>query len=521
MTETLEYSPPDIVNEFIKRHLPGELFYDWIVGPFGSAKTTGMFFKLCYLASLQEPSPDGIRYSRAVVVRNTLPQLRDSTLVSWNYWFKDGEAGEWQASKNNFVLRYGDVHCEVLFRPLDTPADVARVLGLEVSFALLDEFREIAKQIVEGLSGRLGRFKPPGGVGCTNWGMWGASNPGTEDLWWYDYLHSKRDMETGRRVGCVPIRFPTDAPAQAAFQAIEGWAADSDTITDVDGNITHVNNAWYYHQPSGFSPEAENVEHLPGKRSYYMNLAKGKSKEWVKQYIEAEWGFSASGQPVVASFKAERHVSKTQLRFNPYLPLVVGTDPGLGGSAFIFMQQTLGGRLNVLGELVQRGIGAERLINERLRPYLRARFPEARVIIALDPAAANRSSNDEKMIKQTFARPPHNFNTWCETNNRLPLRLNAIDYFCNRLVEGEPALQIDGAQCPVLIRALKGGWRFGIDVKKDEIKGADPEKNDFSHPGDGFGYGCRYFHKGVVQEDRQLGRRLVPPSYRGSEYHAR
>ena len=49
---------------------------------------------------------------------------------------------------------------------------------------------------------------------------------------------------------------------------------------------------------------------------------------------------------------------------------------------------------------------------------------------------------------------------------------------------------------------LKGGWRVAMDLKKDQMKDADPEKNTWSHPGDAFGYGCRYFHKGVLREDR-------------------
>lgn len=52
-----------------------------------SGKTTGLFFKLVYMAMQQAPSPqDGIRRTRAVVVRNTAPQLSDTTLKSWNYW---------------------------------------------------------------------------------------------------------------------------------------------------------------------------------------------------------------------------------------------------------------------------------------------------------------------------------------------------------------------------------------------------------------------------------------------------
>ncbi len=32
------------------------------------------------------------------------------------------------------------------------------------------------------------------------------------------------------------------------------------------------------------------------------------------------------------------------------------------------------------------------------------------------------------------------YDTWMESNNRLPLRLNAIDHYTTRLIEGLPAL---------------------------------------------------------------------------------
>ena len=169
--ETVEYTPPPTIKAFIKHHVMGELFYDWIIGPVGSGKTTGIFFKLIYMAKLQAPSPDGIRRSRAVIVRNTMPQLKDTTLVSWGYWFKDGRAGHWNATDKIFTLRYGDVECEVMFRPLDTPDDVSRVLSLEINFAILDEFVEIPKAIIDALSGRLGRYKQPDGTPVTIWGL--------------------------------------------------------------------------------------------------------------------------------------------------------------------------------------------------------------------------------------------------------------------------------------------------------------------------------------------------------------
>jgi hypothetical protein len=333
--------------------------------------------------------------------------------------------------------------------------------------------------------------------------MWGASNPGTEDVWWFDYLHGKRNPESGIFEGCMRVRFPTNPAAQQAYEAIET------SLGRYDGN------AWYYHQPSGFAPDAENIDHLPPK--YYENMAKGKSKEWIKQYIEAEWGFSVSGKAVVQSFRPELHIAKQELRFNPYLPLVVGLDPGLGGAALIFMQQDLLTRLQVLGEIITRGKSAVELVG-LLKAYLRARFPGARVIIAPDPAAANRSANDKKTIVQTFR---DHFDVVTETNNRLPLRLNAIDHYTTKLIEGGPALLIDPVHCPVLIRSVKGGWRYAIDTKTDSFKGDEPEKNEWSHPGDAFGYGCRYFHKGVIGEEKFKNRTFVPPSYQRNEYHMR
>jgi hypothetical protein len=483
----ITYTPPPTLREFIVDHKKGELFYDWVIGPVGSGKTTAIFMKLVTMASMQEPGPDGIRRSRAVIVRNTLPQLRDTTLSSWNYWFKDGEAGHWKATEWKFTMRFADIECEVLFRPLDTPQDVARVLSLEVTFAIIDEFVEIPRQIIDALSARCGRYPSAVMGGCTNWGMWGSSNPSTEDNWWYDYLHNPE----------VHIQ-----PKE------QGRGGDT-------------RNARYFLQPSGFSPEAENVENLPGKAAYYTNQAKGKSDAWVKQFLEAEWGYSISGKPVVPTFKSELHLSKGRLQYNPGLPVVGGFDPGLGGSAMIFGQENFEGQLVVLGELVQQGMGASRFVHERLRPYLKQHFPDAKFIIAPDPAAANRTQTDERSVVDTLKKY---FDVKYETNNRLPLRLDAIEHYSTRLVEGKPALVVDKEMCPVLVRALKGGWRYALD-KNELVKGQEPEKNAYSHPGDAFGYLARYYHRQAAKNERYISagvKPFVPPrAFGGRAYHAR
>jgi hypothetical protein len=458
--EQITYTPPRTIKNFIRHHRKGELFYSFIVGPVGSGKTTGIFFKLVAMAKMQEPSKDGIRRSRAVIVRNTLPQLRDTTLKSWDYWFKDGQAGTWKETDKKFTLRFDDVECEVLFRALDTPADIARVLSLEITFAIIDEFVEIPRAIIDALSSRLGRYPSAKDGGATNWGMWASSNPSTEDNWWFDYLHK-----------------------------------------DLPGN------AEYFLQPSGFAPDAENLENLPGGREYYVNQAMGKTKAYISQFLEAKWGFSVAGQPVITTFDPELHVSANRLVFDPMLPLVAGFDPGMGGSAFIFGQETLDGQLRVLGELVQKNMGASRLIDERVKPFLRARFPDAQFVVAPDPASKNRNNANEQTVLEVLRE---HFDVSIETNNRLSLRIDALEHYMTRIVNTRPAFIVDQQACPIFLRALRGGWRYSLDVKTGNQKSPEPDKkNPYSHPGDAGGYLARYFHRAGQREIRRKKRATV------------
>ena len=110
-----------------------------------------------------------------------------------------------------------------------------------------------------------------------------------------------------------------------------------------------------------------------------------------------------------------------------------------------------------------------------------------------------------------------------ESNNRLPLRLDAYDYFCGRLTDEGPAFLVDAEMCPVLIRALKGGWRYELNARKgDTIKGGEPEKNAYSHPGDAGGYLARYFHKLAEREIKhQLPTSVRIAQTQSGGYHAR
>ena len=457
----INYTPSATVSDFLRDYIPNELFYTFIVGPFGSGKTAGSLMKIAYMAGLQAKSPiDGIRRTRCVVVRNTFPQLRDNTLVSWNNWFKDGVAGKWKATDKSFMLKFADVECEVLFRALDTPEDVTRVLGLEITFAILDEFVTIPKEIVEGISGRCGRYPAKLDGGATNFGVWGASNPGEEDTWWHTLL-----------------------------------------IEDKPANVS------YYHQPSGLSPQAENTENLPN--GYYRNLAEGKSPAWTKQFIEASWGYSVAGKPVIPTFSRDIHVSKTILTPDKFLPLVIGFDPGMH-SALIFGQHDMYGRLHVVDELILEGYGASRMCNDRLVPLLNAKYRGFEVIIAPDPAANSRTPTNEGTVLDVLkeVRFKKYWSIKVGSTNLIAPRLEAIEHFTTRLTEKGPALVID-PRCKTIIKALGSGWRYEQNRRSGEDKDT-PEKNAYSHPGDALGYLCQYHTENTARRGRAAGPLVIP-----------
>ena len=439
--------------------------YTWIVGPVGGGKTTPCLFKILYHAKRQRPNPaDGIRYTRFAVVRATNRQLFDTTLKSFFQWFPPGVAGQWQATQKTFIFRFDDVHCEVLFRPLESAADVSNVLSLELTGAMIDEFVEIPREIVDAVESRTGRY-PSKLLGGISWnGLWGASNPGTQDSWWYDWLCEE---------------WPEGAGGAAAQERAMN----------------------FFVQPSGFSPDAENLENLPpykaGENTYYRELAVGKTEAWIKQFIEVEWGYSQRGKPVYKAFNRELHVAKQPLKFNPHLPLVIGFDAGLTPAASL-MQQDAHGRVLILDELVSENMGAKRFCREKLKPLLNRKYPNAAIIVAADPATTQRAQTDEKTVAQVVAQEL-GVKVKPASSNTLAARLGAVDEFLTRLTEAGPALLIDPS-CKQTIVGFTAGYKFAINAKG--VAADSPEKNNHSHLADSIQYGMMSFVDNTAREAR-------------------
>ncbi len=454
----LSYTPPPSAEGF----LLSDSFVSLIVGPVGSTKTTAGIMKIAYHAAQMAPCRDGIRRSRAIWVRNTREQLRDTSIPDVLRWYPDGQAGSYLKSEYKFILRFDDVECEILFRGLDDSNDVRRLLSLQASFGILDEFREINPDIFNALQGRLGRYpsKLDNGVGCvkddgsSNAHIWGMTNPPDMDTFWEQYL--------------------SEPPA----------------------------NANCFFQPSGLSPDADWIEFLPD--GYYENLAEGKSEDWVDVYINAKFGKSLSGQPVFRAFDSEIHVAKHELNHIKLSthPLIIGMDFGLTPAATI-SQIDPQGRFLTYAALTSEGMGTLRFCREKLKPLLANRFPGMSMVVIGDPAGQQRAQTDERSVFDILRE--EGFRVIPAKSNSVVARINAVDKLLTRMVDGKAGMLIDPS-CKPLINALRGGYRYKI--KNTGEVDDKPEKNSYSHIADAFQYACLHADGNVTGD--MLQKRAQP-----------
>jgi len=436
----LVYTPSPSVVPF----LTSTKFANFIVGPVGSTKTTASLIKIGYEAKQVKACSDGIRRSRCAVIRNTRQMLWDTTIPDFIKWFPDQEAGILEKTNSRFILKFDDVECEVLFRGLDDANDVRRLLSLQLTFGVMDEFREINPDIYNALTGRLGRYpdKTMNGVGaCNDAGdqvhkAWGATNPPDADTFWEKMLTE---------------------PAKNMHVTI---------------------------QPSGLSQEADWIEFLPD--GYYENLCEGKSEDWIDVYVHGKFGKSLSGQPVFRSFEKDIHVAPKPLQYIKLSthPLIIGMDFGLTPACTV-NQIDMHGRLLTFADLVSDGMGVLRFSREKLKPMLANRFPGMNVLIIGDPAGTQRAQTDEKSVFDILKA--EGFRVISAKSNNIVARVNAVDKFLTRTIDGKPGHLIDPS-CVHLIAALRGGYRYKI--RQNGEADDKPEKNQYSHIADAHQYAC-------------------------------
>lgn len=466
----INYTAPATCARFMKSDSFGRL----IAGPVGSGKTTACVFELFRRALEQEPAPDGIRYTRFAIVRQTLKQLRDTVLKDVQDWLK--HVATFKVSDMTIYVQFGDVRSEWLLIPLDNPEDQARLLSLQLTGAWMSESIEMDVALISPLAGRCGRYPGASLGGCTWMGIIADTNMPSEGSTWHKLM--------------------TEPPPD--------WGI--------------------FIQPGGMSEQAENLEWLTQTpetlklpttderrrdqgRKYYERFIRSNSADWCKRYVHAQFGDDPSGSAVFReSFKRNWHVVD-EVEPVAGWPLVMGLDFGRDPCGII-CQPDHRGRLLVLEEIIAEDIGLELQLQRAIRPVLmQERYIGKSIYVVGDPAGLQRSTLYEETSFDLIKRM--GLNAFPAPTNDPDKRINAVESWLLGSRDGGPALLIDGTRCPVLVRALGGGYRYG-KTKAGQRK-PTPDKNSYSHIADAFQYACVAAHGGLTDMiATRLQRRSAP-----------
>lgn len=457
--------------------MKSEAFGRLIAGPVGSGKTTACVVELLRRSINQSKGADGIRHTRHAIVRQTLKQLKDTVLKDCQTWLRG--LGEWKVSEGVYHVDFDDVRSEWVFIPLENAEDQARLLSMQLTGAWMSEAIEMDVDVIAPLSGRIGRY-PNGADGVPTWkGIIADTNFPTDMSPWFNLMENP----------------PND------FQIFK--------------------------QPSGLSPDAENLnwlnqneqtiklpefdpDRLKQGRGYYERFIAqfGENSDWVKRYVKAEYGDDPSGAAVFKnSFRSDFHIVPDTIVIPGY-PLIVAQDFGRNPWSLICQMDHMG-RLLVHQEVPGTNTGLEKHVNQSLKPALYGpQFMGYKVMVVGDPSGVAKGSIGEESNFEALIRL--GLPAFPASTNDIDPRLRAVEALLSRQTNGGPTLMISRRGCPFLCRAMSGGYRF-VKIKTGALK-TIPDKNDregFSHVADCLQYVSLVVHGGMVPE---ISRRLRPRS---------
>lgn len=417
------------------------------MGPVGSAKTTASMMRLARHAWEQRPW-EGVARTRWAVVRNTGPQLHDTTMKSWFKLFPtDNRYRKWTSTTKTATWKFPiaegvTLHSEFLFRALDDEDDVANLLSLEVTGFYFNEFREINTDIFANSRARYGRY--PGGDlgGCTWRGAIADTNP---------------------------------------------WSFTSDFHEMFVSNIRP--GFKFFKQPGGLDRDAENLENLEQTletlklapnderrreqgRTYYTRLLDTYKAHEAAMYVHSKYGASRAGKPVYESYDDNAHcktfeLAKTVVKGKEVTPIKIGYDNTGRTPAALIAQRTNTGQWRCRYEFIGEGMGLKAHVAE-LKRFLAEKIEDYVIEkITCDPAGQAKGADDLDMRMVVSAEFPGVPVLNARTND-IATRIEAFDGPLRRMINGEPALLIH-PDCKILRSACTHKYQY----RKLKIAGED------------------------------------------------
>lgn len=432
-----------------------------LLGPFGSGKSSGCIMELLNLANLQAPQQDGIKRARFAIIRNTYVELKDTTIRTVLEWMPEPEFGKFHWTDHNYpVIGIPGIEMELMFRALDRPAQVKNLLSLELTAAWVNEAKEIPWAIIEALTGRVGRYPSRNRGGCNYPCIIMDTNPPDDSTWWYKKFEEER-----------------------------GTPAYQDRVL--------------YKQPSGLSPDAENVRNLPPR--YYERLASNMSTEAAKVYVHGEYGFLVDGKPVYGDYVDSIHCTEfaDPTRVDR---LYRGWDFGLTPACVL--SALVEGQWRTFHEFVADGSAsldfrtfAEGVLDEQARLYPWIAANKIPIDDIGDPSGVARSAASAASDEASCFDIAAGLGISMQGGDQsLKLRIDSVAYPLKQIRAGKPLLLIH-PRCKMLRRGYQGKYQYrrlkvaGIDNRYHEL----PDKNEYSHVHDANQYIAARLFSGLLK----------------------
>jgi len=416
------------------------------MGPVGSSKSTACIMQMCKKAMEQKPH-NGKRQTRWLVMRNTYPELKSTTIKTFLEWMPFVQMKYDAPITGNCSVPLPDgtvAEMEFIFLALERPDDVGRLKSFEATGAWMNEAGEMAKAILDMAAQRVGRFPAKKRGGPTWSGVLLDTNPPDDDSWWFRIFEEEKPK--GYQIWKQP------------------------------GGLIERDGKW---EPN---PDAENIENLPGGHEYYLRQVAGKTREWIRVFLGGQYGTVSTGKPVFPEYNDEVHCKEFDTLPGPIL---LGFDYGLT-PACVVTQVSPRGQLLIVDELCSEDMGIRQFARDVVKPYLSTMYPRNSVQAVGDPAGMNRSQTEERTCFMELA--DEGIPAMPAITNDFVARREAVAKFLTRMTDGKPALMVH-PRAKMIRRGFNGAYNYervlvtGTERYKDR-----PNKNKYSHPMDAVQY---------------------------------
>lgn len=493
-------------------------FVSGIRGPLGSGKSVGCVCKVGKKAMEQMPGADGYRRTRAGIIRNTYPELLSTTIKTWEEVFHPAHCGvikyshpivhrikvrpngfRWIDRARGLWEGTPGLDLEALFIALNNPQDVKHLKSLDLSFAWINEAVEVPFDVLDMLTGRVGRFPPKEDVPTTWAGIMMDTNASDDQSWWYK-VAEQNDM-LGFDLSQIHIPGAEDMHLDLSWK----FFAQPPAVLEVEPTGDHfvivepgyakvavpenqllpaAGKYWFV------NPASENLPYLrPG---YYHQQVMNKTEGWIKRFLQSKYIYFQDGKPWVPEYSDE--AMARELKYNPDLPLYGGIDIGGGtlNPAAVIGQRGPYGDWRILSEVCVFDIGVDRF-TDFLLSHIAERYEGRQPIFGIDPAAAKRDETYEVAVELHLRSK--GLNVRLAPTNAQGIRRDALALPMGRSVKLPNGAMVPGFMldkgCSILRAALGGKWH----LRRVNTTGRDAKfsmQPDKIHPWSDVGDACAY-----------------------------